>query len=42
MPVIGQGAPGQLTMYHGGSIQGFNTAVYLLPKIETAILPMQN
>ncbi|SCN87236.1 uncharacterized protein FFE2_06314 [Fusarium fujikuroi] len=42
MPVIGQGAPSQLTLYHGGSIQGFNTAAYLLPETETAIIAMQN
>ncbi|KAF5718742.1 beta-lactamase family [Fusarium mundagurra] len=42
MPVIGQGGPGQLVLYHGGSIQGFNTAVYLLPEAETAIIAMQN
>ncbi|KAF5563743.1 beta-lactamase transpeptidase [Fusarium phyllophilum] len=42
MPVIGRGAPGQITLYHGGSIQGFNTAVYLLPETETAIIAMQN
>ncbi|KAF5600689.1 beta-lactamase transpeptidase [Fusarium pseudoanthophilum] len=42
MPVIGRGTPGQLALYHGGSIQGFNTAVYLLPETETAIIAMQN
>ncbi|KAG5759194.1 hypothetical protein H9Q72_012682 [Fusarium xylarioides] len=42
MPVIGRGAPGQIALYHGGSIQGFNTAVYLLPETETAIIAMQN
>ncbi|KAF5253694.1 hypothetical protein FANTH_1386 [Fusarium anthophilum] len=42
MLVVGQGAPGQLTLYHGGSIQGFNTAVYLLPAAETIIIAMQN
>ncbi|KAF5578012.1 beta-lactamase transpeptidase [Fusarium pseudocircinatum] len=42
MPLIGQGVPGQLALYHGGSIQGFNTAVYLLPETETAIIAMQN
>ncbi|KAF5565556.1 beta-lactamase family [Fusarium napiforme] len=42
MPDIGRGAPGQLALYHGGSIQGFSTAVYLLPETETAIIAMQN
>ncbi|KAG5756166.1 hypothetical protein H9Q70_001250 [Fusarium xylarioides] len=42
MPVIGEGAPSQLVLYHGGSIQGFNTSVYLLPETETAIVAMQN
>lgn len=42
LPVIGKGAPSQLALYHGGSIQGFNTAVYLLPETETAIIAMQN
>ncbi|KAG4260192.1 hypothetical protein FPRO04_08738 [Fusarium proliferatum] len=42
MPVIGRGAPSQLVLYHGASIQGFNTAVYLLPDTETAIIAMQN
>ncbi|KAF5622395.1 beta-lactamase transpeptidase [Fusarium tjaetaba] len=42
MLVIGRGAPGQVALYHGGSIQGFNTAVYLLPETETAIIAMQN
>ncbi|KAH7164960.1 beta-lactamase/transpeptidase-like protein [Fusarium sp. MPI-SDFR-AT-0072] len=42
MPIIGKGDPGQLILYHGGSIQGFNTAVYLLPETEMAIIAMQN
>ncbi|KAF9768836.1 hypothetical protein IL306_013812, partial [Fusarium sp. DS 682] len=42
MPIIGQGALGQLVLYHGGSIQGFAASLYLLPETETAIITMQN
>ncbi|KUJ12381.1 putative D-aminoacylase [Mollisia scopiformis] len=42
MPVIGQAAASRLVVYHGGSMQGFTSAVYLLPETETAIFALQN
>jgi len=42
MPVIGEGAPSRLVVYHGGSMQGFTASVYLLPETETAIFALQN
>ncbi|CAF3474023.1 hypothetical protein SNK03_010691 [Fusarium graminearum] len=42
MPQIGQGGPNRLTIYHGGSMQGFTSCVYLLPETETAIIALQN
>ncbi len=42
MPVIGQGAESRLVIYHGGSMQGFTSAVYLLPETGTAIFALQN
>ncbi|KAJ8132076.1 hypothetical protein O1611_g1549 [Lasiodiplodia mahajangana] len=42
MPTIGYNAPSRLVVYHGGSMQGFSSAVYLLPETETAIFTLQN
>ncbi|EKJ75887.1 hypothetical protein FPSE_04067 [Fusarium pseudograminearum CS3096] len=42
MPEIGAGSPNRLTIYHGGSMQGFTCCVYLLPETETAIIALQN
>lgn len=42
MPVIGHGQPSRLVIYHGGSMQGFTSAVYLLPETETAVFALQN
>ncbi|PCD34054.1 hypothetical protein FGRA07_09209 [Fusarium graminearum] len=42
MPQIGEGGPDNFTIYHGGSMQGFTSCVYLLPGTETAIIALQN
>ncbi|QPC78178.1 hypothetical protein HYE68_008930 [Fusarium pseudograminearum] len=42
MPQIGKGGPDNFTIYHGGSMQGFTSCVYLLPGTETAIIALQN
>ncbi|KAM0229100.1 hypothetical protein ACHAPO_010255 [Fusarium lateritium] len=42
MPQIGEGGPNRLTIYHGGSMQGFTSSVYLLPETEMAIIALQN
>ena len=42
LPVVGEGAPSRLVLYHGGSLQGIASAVYLLPESNTAIVAMQN
>ncbi|KAG8411588.1 hypothetical protein J3458_015649 [Metarhizium acridum] len=42
MPVIGRGLSFRLVVYHGGSMQGFTSAVYLLPETETAVFALQN
>ncbi|EFY96405.1 beta-lactamase and DUF3471 domain protein [Metarhizium robertsii] len=42
MPVIGRGLSSRLVVYHGGSMQGFTSAVYLLPETETAVFALQN
>ncbi|KAM0541928.1 hypothetical protein ACHAO7_010229 [Fusarium culmorum] len=42
MPQIGEGGPDNFTIYHGESMQGFTSCVYLLPGTETAIIALQN
>ncbi|KAI5457328.1 beta-lactamase/transpeptidase-like protein [Mariannaea sp. PMI_226] len=42
MPLVGQGAPSRVAVYHGGSMQGATSAVYLLPETETAVIALQN
>ncbi|OBS20370.1 hypothetical protein FPOA_06743 [Fusarium poae] len=39
---IGEGGPNRLIIYHGGSIQGFTSVVFLLPETKTAIITLQN
>lgn len=42
MPTIGKNAASRLVVYHGGSMQGFTSSVYLLPETETAVFALQN
>lgn len=42
MPQTGEGGPDNFTIYHGGSMQGFTSCVYLLPGTETAIIALRN
>ncbi|KAL6410279.1 putative D-aminoacylase [Ilyonectria robusta] len=42
MPTIGENAASRLVVYHGGSMQGFTSSVYLLPETETAVFALQN
>lgn len=42
MPTMGAGAASRLTVYHGGSTQGFTSAVYTFPESETAVFALQN
>ncbi|KUJ15053.1 beta-lactamase/transpeptidase-like protein [Mollisia scopiformis] len=42
MPMVGEGAPSKLVLYHGGSLQGIGSAVYMLPESNSVIFAMQN
>lgn len=42
MPVVGKGAPGQLVIYHQGTLPGALASVLLLPDLDAVILVLSN
>lgn len=42
MPIVGRGVPGQLVLYHQGTLPGALAVVLLLPETETIVLVLSN